>query len=373
MALAIVDQLRDEFDFSVHAVRGIGRDAAGREMQTQLRAQQIPFSAGLRIPMRWGGLFSSAAGLARAIHTVRPDVLHLHTEIPEAAYAVMLAMRLRRPDSAVVRTLHNSVIWNFAPPLAKWCGRRLAGLPSAAVSAGAAAALPALHKRIGVPLPTATQTPRIIFNGVAPADALQSPRSAPPASAPLKLVFGGRFEYEKGSDLLPAIVRQTPLPAGRMIRFDIFGHGPHAARLRELAAHPPSGWQIVLHAPVADFATRLHDFDLLVMPSRWEGLGLVALEAIWAGIPIVGTSAAGCREVFFPGHPWLAAPDDASAFARELSTALHETSRWPSVVRAAQEFARARFTLEQMAAGYRAFYHHALAARRDATGAVIPS
>ena len=353
MAVNLVGALRDEFSIAVHAVRGIDqRDAAGRAMATQLAADGVTVSGGLRLTMSQGGLITSAWALARAVRRFDPDILHLHTEIPEAAGAIMRAARLTSRRAAIVRTVHSPVWWDFAPPLARWCDRNLvgAGAIDVGVSAAAAAAPKALHARSGAN----THPPaRVIFNGM-PQPATRPERSAPGST--FRVIMGGRWLAQKGTDLLPEILRQTVLPPGRRAHLDLYGHGEHAARLQMLAESPPPGWTLRLHAPVDDFAARLAAADLLLMPSRYEGLPLVAIESIWAGTPVVLTDAAGCREVMPGAHPWWAQAGDAASFAAVLSSALRAENHWPRIADAARAFAETRFTMAAMATGYADLY-----------------
>ena len=359
VALALTQTLAGEFEFAAHAIRGISRDTSGSALVHAFNAAGAATSQGPRLDMRRGGLITGALSLARAIRRCAPDVVHLHTEIPEAAYVAATRFRLCPPPPVVVRTLHNSVYWEFAPLLARWCSRRLAPIPSAAVAPGPIAALAALDRRSGSRSPT----PRLIWNGVARPE---GPLPTRPPGPNLRIVFGGRLEPQKGVDLLPEILAATQLPPGRVVQLDIFGDGGEAPRLRQLVTRAPAGWTVQLHAPVPDFAHRLATYDLALMPSRFEGLPLVAIEAAWAGVPVVSTNASGCREAFPPDYPWLARAGDGIDFARILTLALASPDRWPAMRDAMRAWAEPRFTVEQMADSYARFYREAINAPSNA-------
>jgi glycosyltransferase involved in cell wall biosynthesis len=99
----------------------------------------------------------------------------------------------------------------------------------------------------------------------------------------------------------------------------------------------------------------------MIMPSRYEGLALSAIEAALLGLPIVATDGPGIREGFPPDYPWLAKAGDADDFARLLQGALHHPETWPGVVRQAQDFAQANFNVTAMCDAYAKLYEQAAA------------
>ncbi len=363
IAAAIATAPTDAFSFAFHAVRGVGDGAVGESLRREILARDIPLHLGPRVPMRFGGMLTGAFALARTLRATQPDLIHLHTEIPESSYAVLLALRPRLRSIPVVRTIHNSVIWHFSPQLGRWCDRRLAHAALACVSPGALAAFSKLRQRSGAPPPPFP--PAVILNGVHP-PRVREPVIRP-ADAPLELVFGGRLEHEKGADLIPEILQQTPLPAGRRANFHIFGSGAHAATLRNLARHPPPSWHVNLHAPIPDFAQHLHRYDVLVMPSRHEGLGLVAIEAALAGLPVVATDAPGLRDVFPSDYPLLARAGDPTSIAQTLGIALAQPETATRAARLAQAFAQKHFDAATMIQHYRDLYSRVLASAPSAT------
>jgi glycosyltransferase involved in cell wall biosynthesis len=202
-----------------------------------------------------------------------------------------------------------------------------------------------------------------IYNGVQEPKTL-SKRERNAETDPVKIVFGGRFEFQKGTDLLPqilALARPTN-PAGAQLV--LFGSGAHEPQLRAFANHPPPGWKIEVRHPIPDFASHLGEYDLVIMPSRFEGLGLVAVEAFLADSPVIATDAAGLREALPPDYPWQARAGDANSFATLLQQVLAKPESWAAVAKAGRTFAQTRFAVGTMADAYRSLYHQALAIPR---------
>jgi glycosyltransferase involved in cell wall biosynthesis len=107
--------------------------------------------------------------------------------------------------------------------------------------------------------------------------------------------------------------------------------------------------QSILFQPfVDDVSSTLKGLDVLAMPSLWEACGLLAMEAMVAGVPVIGSDCVGLREVLRDTPATIVPPRDSIALAEAL---LNEMTR-PSTQRA-RRFARAaaiRFDVRARAA-----------------------
>lgn len=107
------------------------------------------------------------------------------------------------------------------------------------------------------------------------------------------------------------------------VRCLIFGEGQQRAELERQIAELGLGDRIILPGATKGPAEPLAQIDLLVLPSEAEGFGLVLIEAMAAGLPVVATDAPGIRDVVRDGQTGLlvpiGAPDRlASAIAKFL-------------------------------------------------------
>src|SRR5262249_5956021 len=93
---------------------------------------------------------------------------------------------------------------------------------------------------------------------------------------------------------------------------------------------------------VADIAPILRQLDLVTMPSLWEASPLLAMEALCAGIPMLGSSCIGLRELLHGSPSVLVPPNDPAALAEALANAL--SSPWTEAARASAATARQRFS-----------------------------
>jgi glycosyltransferase involved in cell wall biosynthesis len=90
----------------------------------------------------------------------------------------------------------------------------------------------------------------------------------------------------------------------------ILGTGPLQGELEELARVEGVDERLALPGTRADARAIMAGADAVVLPSRWEGLPLVGLEALAAKTPLVATAARGIREVFEDGvHCILVEPE----------------------------------------------------------------
>ncbi|MEU3788971.1 glycosyltransferase family 4 protein [Streptomyces fructofermentans] len=114
-------------------------------------------------------------------------------------------------------------------------------------------------------------------------------------AAPL-VVCVGRLCRQKGQDVLVEAWHEVTrrVPSARLV---LVGDGPDAPALR--AAAPSS---VLFAGSVADVVPWYRAADLVVLPSRWEGMALAPLEAMACGRPVVVTDVDGARESLPPGQ-----------------------------------------------------------------------
>ncbi|MFL6263071.1 MAG: glycosyltransferase family 4 protein [Thermoanaerobaculia bacterium] len=139
------------------------------------------------------------------------------------------------------------------------------------------------------------------------------------------LLYVGRLRIRKGVEVLLEALRELRRGVpGAVLR--IAGNGEHRAALERAAA------DLGLVGPAVTFLgtqsaaqvrTLLHGAAALVIPSTYEGMPLVVVEAMDAGVPIVASAVSGIPEVVEDGETgWLVPPEDPEALARALEEVL---------------------------------------------------
>lgn len=160
----------------------------------------------------------------------------------------------------------------------------------------------------------------VVYSGIDPEDfpvVPEAENSRPPWR--WRLLFVGRLEPDKGVDT--AVRALAHLPAEAVL--DVVGPGSDAERRRvETAAEEAgvTGRVRFSEAPRSELAARYRQVDAVVFPSRWEEpFGLVPLEAMACGTPVVATRTGGSAEFLVEGANCLAFPrEDPAALAGAL-------------------------------------------------------
>ncbi len=161
-------------------------------------------------------------------------------------------------------------------------------------------------------------------------------------AGPPELLFFGRLEYEKGvHDVIAALPRIRRAHPGTTLT--VAGDGTQQDWLADVA-RKHKVLRCVRFTGRADhdqLLTLLHRVDVAVLPSRYEPFGIVALEAIAAGTPLVVTDVGGLGEAVIDGETGLCCPPgDVTALAQTVIAALGD----PAGAQRRAAAARARLT-----------------------------
>lgn len=351
-------------DEQVDGVRVLraAEDPAHLEFERDLIAWTLGMNHGmLRAAPRWLGDW-------------RPDVVHAHDWLVAHA-AIGLADLLEVP---LVVTLHateagrhagwlSSVVSQQVHSVEWWLAQRADALITCSEAMRTEAA--GLFDR-------EPDSISVLHNGIEPrrwrvrqdeVDAVRQRHA--PDGAPLLLYFG-RLEYEKGvHDLIAALPRiRRAHPGTRLV---IAGHGTHADFLVEQArAHRVRrSVELVGHLSDRVLAALVTAVDAVVLPSRYEPFGMVALETAAAGAPLVASTAGGLGEVVRDGVTGLSfAPGDVAGISAAVRAVLDDPAAAQTRARAARARLRTEFDWDQITAATLGVYAGARRGRVDPIG-----
>jgi L-malate glycosyltransferase len=199
---------------------------------------------------------------------------------------------------------------------------------------------------------------RVIHNSTIVPNGTASSRSSEFLSAndDVRILTVGRLSPEKGQ---PYLLRALVPVLDRYPRttLTVVGRGPLEAQLRREAEHLGLDGRVWFAGKRPDVPELLADAHLFVLPSLWEGLSIVALEAMALGVPIVATDIPSMREIAVDGvHAVLVPPRDVDALARSILQVLDDRILRERISKQAQEQARRHFDVRVAARRFEQLY-----------------
>jgi glycosyltransferase involved in cell wall biosynthesis len=188
---------------------------------------------------------------------------------------------------------------------------------------------------------------RVIPNAV---DVAQFGNPNPPVDeTPLPVGFIGRLDPIKR---LPDLIHAVGLLRDR-VRLHIFGEGSQRPELERLINHMQLGEVVTLHGVVPRPQDALRKIGLLVLPSKAEGFGLVLIEAMAAGVPVLATNVPGIRDVVRDGETGVLVPCEAHAIAAGLEQLVESPPLRRRLATAGRADVQRRFTWSAVLPQYR--------------------
>ncbi len=345
MGRLVVDQVQRGFDVTVAcpAASDAARTAA------EAGAKHVVWEA-TREP--GPSVVSETRRVAAILSSVAPGVLHLHAS--KAGLAGRLAARGRVP------TVFQPRGWSFeavSGPL------RAAAVAWERFGARWAAAVVCVSegerdrgKAEGINAPW-----RVIANGVdleehRPADDADRARARERlglGEGPL-VVCVGRLGKQKGQDVLldawPSVLQRVPAARAALV-----GDGPWRD---ELAARATPG--VLFAGNRSDVGEWLAAADVVVLPSRWEGMSLAMLEAMACARSVVASDVSGVRDALGSDAGAIVPAEDAHALAGALADRLLDRARSDAEGRAGRTRVEAHHDIRQTATAITELYSELL-------------
>jgi glycosyltransferase involved in cell wall biosynthesis len=291
-----------------------------------------------------------ARDVVRAVRAESPDLLHTHL-VHADVYGSIASSRLRVP---VVSSRHNDDRYLLGP--FRYVDRAFARRASRLI---------AISDAVRLFLERAGHDPAKLVTVHYGLDELPAGVSDPtpaeagiPHDSPLVVAVGRLIEQKNHPTLLRAFARvHAERPSARLA---ILGGGPLEAETRGLAEELGLAGAVVLpgRTEIRDWLERA---DVFAHSSRWEGFGIVLLEAMLAGLPIVATRVSAVPEVVVDGETGLLVePGDDAAFSAALAALVADPDRARSLGEAGRARARSEFSVARMTAATLDVYRDAV-------------
>lgn len=242
----------------------------------------------------------------------KPDIILSHTVINAGWAASKIAAREGLPHVIIEHSTH------FARGLYPPAALERAGTAFAAADNVVAVSQPfadLLSRQFNTPIDAA---PNAIDTGFfCPPTPARAPLKP---SRPLRLAFVGTLDAKKGVDVLLEALRDLHWPGGVELR--LIGEGPSKVTYEAQAADLIAEGRVKFLGPARQNEVRdlMHWADLFVLPSRFETFGVVVIEALATGLPVIATTCGGPESVVTkPEHGQLVPVGDATALEQAIS------------------------------------------------------
>lgn len=231
-----------------------------------------------------GAILKSIPVWRTMFREISPDIIHLHSTV-----AGLIGRLVPRTRAKIVYCSHG---WAFDAKRGAlknkaiaWIERVLSARSDAIINISAHDHDRALA--IGIP----AEKCNLILNGIA----FREDFSPAHVRKPIRILFAGRLDYQKGIDLLDKAAAQLEVGyakitvVGRAVQ-----NGDH--RMHSTDTINYVGWK-----SLEEVNRMMAESDVLIVPSRWEGFGLVALEAMRAGRAVAASAVGGLTELVSDG------------------------------------------------------------------------
>lgn len=302
--------------------------------------------------------------LPARVLSIRPDLLHVHIPYPWSADISTIIGRLRRLP--VILTYHNDI-----------GGSAWKGLAARAYNRTLLRLTLALVDRIVVTTPNRlhlSPIPRRLHRKVVHIPLGTDSRRFRPLPTPSDgrtlgfLALLRRTHRYKGLDVL---LRALPLLAqrGSALKLKVGGEGDLLPYYRTLARELGvlDGTEFLGYVPEDGLPGFYNSLDVFVLPStdrRFEGFGLVALEALACGRPVITTTAAGVAPLIAEnGCGLVVPPEDPQALAEAIDRLLSDPALRAEMGRRGRELAE-RLSWDKMAEAYERLYRAVIRERK---------
>jgi teichuronic acid biosynthesis glycosyltransferase TuaC len=301
---------------------------------------------GVGLPTAGAFVFAHCIGKLRDLHRDRPiQLIHAHGALPCGHAAMLVSKELGIPFVVTVHGLDAYSTVQVTGRVGKWCRR--VSQHTYMASRRVICISEHVRERVleGVGRNSRTS---VVYNGVDPE--LFAPGSSP-ASSDLGILSVGNLIPVKGHETL---IRSVANLVGDFpsVKLEIIGGGPEHRNLERLSEQLGCADRVRFLGRKSryDTARAMQDCAVFALPSRYEGLGCVYLEAMSTAKAVVGCRGQGISEIIQQGsNGFLVGPENEKELTLVLSMLLGDKQRRANLGRAARDTILEGFTLVHQA------------------------
>ncbi|MEX0906828.1 MAG: N-acetyl-alpha-D-glucosaminyl L-malate synthase BshA [Gemmatimonadota bacterium] len=286
------------------------------------------------------------------------QLLHAHYAVPHATSAWIAKELLARPDFRIVTTLHGTDITLVGQDPSFQSLTQFSIRKSDGLTAVSEYLRRETHEHFDIPVGDVTVIPNFVDLERYSRDAYPCHRARLAKEGERILTHISNFRGVKRVDdvvrIFARVVQQVPA------RLLLVGDGPDRLRVQQLSFDLGVADRVVFLGKQASVAELLACTDLFLLPSEMEAFGLVALEAMACGVPVIATNTGGVPELVEHGvSGYLAAVGAVDTMADAAMHLLQDRDAWRRFSVEARRAAE-RFGADAIVSRYEAFYEEVL-------------
>jgi glycosyltransferase involved in cell wall biosynthesis len=301
------------------------------------------------------------------------DVLHVQTPFVAHWIGIKAARALRAPVVETYHTFFEEYLHHYLPLLPASIARTLARTFSRrqcnAVDAVVAPSrqLADVLESYGVTRPIETIPTGLDLDEFARGDGAAFRATHGIAADRPVMLLVGRVAHEKNIGFLLRVLREVVRSVPSVL-FVVAGEGPALPGLRRAAAdlgltrHVLFVGYLDRRGPLLDCYRAA---DVFVFASRTETQGLVLLESLALGVPVVSTAVLGTKEVLANAAGAIVVPEDVAGFAAAVTRVLTDTALRAQLKSAGREFVERHWSSREMARRLLALYEEVVRTKRE--------
>lgn len=298
VAFDIVNKLNKDYEIELIAIFK-NDDDFSKEFKKNLEKNKIRWRelalTTKNSKFKYLSLFYSSLALLFYMPKNKIKIIHSHTDLPDFVLAIMLNFYkfIKNKKLNILRTIHNTELWPTHFTIGKFVESSFENDHVVFISKDVEKAYRLLRKKYNL-----QESPNTYFisNGVdfekyndeVNAEILKTLNITLDKNK-INLLFVGRLVEQKGFDLIIDLFNL--LDEKDKNRFHIYAFG--SGELEKLVTEK---MPIDIYKPITNIHEIYKCFDYLIMPSRFEGLGLVSLEASASRLPVIASYSCGLKE-----------------------------------------------------------------------------
>jgi glycosyltransferase involved in cell wall biosynthesis len=307
---------------------------------------------GVGLPTAGAFLFSRIVGRVRELWNSRQiDLIHAHAPLPCGHAAMLLSAELGIPYVVSVHGLDAFSTEQVHGRAGQWCRR----ISQRVYQSSRRAICVSEHVREKVLEGTGQRCrTSVVYNGVDPE--IFSPGPDPPSGQTV-LSVGNLIPIKGHETLIRAIA--TLAADFPELKLEIIGEGPELGRLRDLTSQLKikDRVQFLGQNSRKQVAEAMRRCILFALPSHYEGLGCVYLEAMAVGKAVIGCRGQGIAEIIQHGsNGFLVGPDNEKELALAIAMLLRDDTRRRNIGALARDTIVDGLTLAHQAEKYARIY-----------------